>query len=183
MRCPLYLHGREADSFFELLGKAENDITASMGWVLSRSERFRTALLNDLRLGAVPHGTASVHLQESAATEGYTDIEIQSAGLHCIIEAKRGWNLPTEMQLAKYVGRFADMDQHLLLVISECSPDYAGTILSTIPVVPTPEHRSWQQIRHLAYHASRGAGIHERRLLREFADYLRKGHEHAGPGI
>ncbi len=34
---PLSLHGREVNSVFDLLGRNENDLTAALGFTLSRS--------------------------------------------------------------------------------------------------------------------------------------------------
>jgi hypothetical protein len=164
--CPLHLHGREVNTVFELLGHDENDLTASLGWALSRSERLRQAVLADL--GAGQQAVAGISLQESAETGGYTDIEIRG-------EATRGWHLPTTAQLHRYVPRFSDgPEQHLLLVISECSAQYAATRLPTAMPGATLLHRSWAQIRSLAGRAAHGALVHERRLLTEFDIYLRR---------
>jgi hypothetical protein len=171
--CPLHLHGREIASIFELLGHNENDLTASLGWVLSRSQRLRQELLHDI--GARDQTAASVSLQESADTGGYTDIEVRGEAIHCIVEAKKGWHLPTTAQLYRYVPRFSDgPEQHLLLVISECSAQYAATRLPTAMPGATLLHRSWAQIRSLVSRAARRAPLRERRLLAELDVYLRR---------
>jgi len=44
----LYLHQRQVQSVFNLLGEKENDITFSLGWALSRSPRFLCRFLGCL---------------------------------------------------------------------------------------------------------------------------------------
>jgi hypothetical protein len=41
------------------------------------------------------------------ADRGYTDIEIRCPELYVIVEAKRGWSLPSDAQRRRYVARFA----------------------------------------------------------------------------
>ena len=175
--CPVHLHRRAIDSVFELLGREERDITASLGWVLSRSENLRAMLLDDLRPGVGQRTIAGISLERFSKTGGYTDIEIRGDTVHCIVEAKRGWNLPTDVQLRKYICRLSDgPEEHMLLVISECSPEYAASQLHPPEALAgvTLLYRSWRQLHALADQAAGHAPPHERRLLAEFRDYLRK---------
>lgn len=102
-------------------------------------------------------------------------MEIRGEAALCIIEAKRGWHLPTDDQLSHYIPRFSDgPEAHVLLVISECSPEdaalYLRKTLSGVSVV----HRSWRQVHSLADCAVYRAPLHECRLLAEFRGYLRR---------
>lgn len=118
----LRLHGRDIQTVFDLLGDKENDITYSLGWALSQSDRLAHALLRDLFDGADPDELQAVRLQESVAGGGWTDIELESAALHVIIEAKRGWGLPEAEQLDRYAPSLHARDRNALAVFSEASP-------------------------------------------------------------
>ncbi len=171
----LYVRGRDREigSVFELSGYQEDDITASLGWALSRSPSLRRGLVRDLLPGAQHKTVASILLQEPAESGGYTDIEMRGDGLHCIVEAKRGWNLPGNDQLRTYATRLVGRaGQRALLVISECSREYAALALpDAVREVPLL-YRSWRQIDLLASDAAVHASLHERRLLAELKDYL-----------
>ena len=169
----LYLHQRRIGNVFSLLGAKENSITASIGWALARSPTFLRAFLKQV----VPDWTGNpelltVSLQEFARNSGITDIEVVSHELHLIVEAKRGWQLPSQGQLQKYLPRFAGSGDKVkrIITLSECSKQYAREyLLSELAGIP---------IRHLAWHnlavlCSSSAGSHaEKRLLAELKSYL-----------
>ena len=102
----LTLHGRPIATVFNLLGANEDDITYSLGWALSQSERLARAVLADVF--DTPAGEIdAVRLQEVIPGAGRIDVEIEAGDLHLIVEAKRGWNLPSSDQLELYAPRFA----------------------------------------------------------------------------
>jgi hypothetical protein len=170
----LLLHSRPVNSIFALLGEAENDITSSLGWALSRSPRlFRTFLRMALRRPHSYDPEALVFaLQEFRKHSGITDIEIRGSDLHLIVEAKSGWTLPSAHQLRKYVPRFGETKAktQLIVTMSECSQDYAReygvTAVRGVPV----RHISWTDL-HSASHISGGSHA-EKRLMQEFRSYL-----------
>src|SRR6266496_942160 len=149
----LRLHGRTIETVFELMGLSENAITFSLGWTLRQSPSLSTLLLKDVLPGAPPPPVNGIHLQEYAAQQGITDIEIEAGDVRVIVEAKRGWTLPTIDQLRQYAAR----EPRLIVVLSECSEDYASPRLAQqiggIPVI----HRSWRDIAKLT-RAARGRG-------------------------
>src|SRR3954463_8701454 len=100
----LRLHSQPVRTVFDLLGHKEDDITYSVGWGLSQSEAFAQSLLAEVFDGDVGDITA-VRLQETVVGAGRTDIEIESERAHLIVEAKRGWTVPTETQLRTYAER------------------------------------------------------------------------------
>lgn len=169
----LLLHNRPVESVFSLLGERENAITFSMGWVLSQSP---AVLKRFLQLAGVEwDGDFSqlvVVLQEFQHTSGITDVEIRGDGLHVIVEAKRGWSLPTEQQLRKYVPRFlkTTAKKRLIVTMSECSQDYAqhyqSAQVSGIPV----QHMSWSEMSCVCQ--TSGGSHAEKRLMLEFRNYL-----------
>jgi hypothetical protein len=169
----LYLHGREISTVFDLLGDRENDITFSIGWALSRCEPFLRAVLANLFPAAKYDAMTNVWLQQHSKSGGFTDIEIKGNNLHCIIEAKRGWSLPTEDQLWKYAKRIdKGVRWKALTVTSECSREYAAKYLpesiSGIPVL----YRDWKHIGMLAGRSRQSATHAGKRLLAEITNYL-----------
>ena len=158
---------------FALLGSAEDDMTRSTGWALARSPAFLAAVLARLAPGHAPGSAIGVRLQEGSEHGGYTDVEIETEQLFFIIEAKRGWTLPSRRQLELYAPRLALREKHGgLVVVSECSREYAVPRLPT-DVGGTPVlYASWEEIVHLAAAAAVSSGWVEKRLLAELGDYL-----------
>jgi hypothetical protein len=170
----LYLHDREIKTAFDLLGSDENDITFSLGWGLAQSDVFRARFFKDVFPQHDAGEVTSVHLQKHGNKHGgYTDIEIETATTHLIVEAKRWWNLPTEAQLKKYVPRFTKGKRSAIVVMAECERNLGKWKLppkvKTTPVI----YRSWQQVAQLLLQSA-GYGNHaEKRLLRELVTYLK----------
>jgi hypothetical protein len=174
----LRLHNRNVDSVFSLLGEKENDITYSLGWAFSRSPHFLQLFLGKILPPNLCFNIEDLEivLQEHKGEAGITDIEIREisgTNVHVIIEAKRGWSLPTLEQLEKYVPRFrnTNRDLYLIVTMSECSAEYART--SGLPEKANGiavKHVSWSEISSLC---SNGGGSHaEKRLMRELKNYL-----------
>jgi hypothetical protein len=163
---------------FDLLGRDENDMTGSLGWALSQSDSFMAALLHELGLPAGKADEAEVRLQQYEAGRGFTDIEIELPRKFCvIIEAKRGPNLPSRQQLMQYARRdqfrrYGSKSKRLV-VISECSPDYANTHLSgydALGASVTP--LSWQRTAAIAKKSARRAPHAEKMLISQLLAYL-----------
>lgn len=170
----LLLRNQPVPSVFSLLGQKENDITFSMGWALSQSPMLLRRFLQPmLRAGQQLALTDPVvALQEFQKDSGITDLEIRDGKLHIIIEAKRGWNLPSQEQLKKYVPRFRETKAEIPIIVtaSECSQEYAREYLPVevggIPI----RHMSWSEMSTLSGFSG---GTHaEKRLMQEFRNYL-----------
>jgi hypothetical protein len=43
----LYLHNKQVESLFQLLGQDENDITYSVGWAMHKSPAFLSEFLKE----------------------------------------------------------------------------------------------------------------------------------------
>ncbi len=175
----LYLHGRQIDSIFQLLGEDENDISYGVAWSLANCPSFLDVFLKSQVKRNCLSQDVIIRLQHSQKKGGITDIEIESPGsFYVIIEAKKGWQLPGKVQLQKYANRHAfkrsQAPLKLILALSECGPDYAKANLevcevSGIPVKPI----SWKDIAELADRA-RSVGSHsEKHVLDELLIYLR----------
>lgn len=168
----LILHGREVGTVFGLLGSKENAITYSFGWAISRSDAFLRRFLRAILPGRVGAAKA-VYLQEHATDGGFTDIEVVTEGAHVIVEAKRGWNLPSKAQLAKYARRLSDRrGTKRLVVLSECTRDYAidaglPRTVNRVPVTYVP----WDKVYGLAASTCVRKRA-ERFVLSEFRTYL-----------
>jgi hypothetical protein len=168
----LSLHGREVHTVFDLLGDKENDITYSLGWALAGSDQLAHGLLGAI-FRAKPGEVRAVRLQEFVPGGGFTDIEIETARTHLIIEAKRGWTLPTEEQLTQYAPRLRGVASSAILVLSECSREYARPRLPKKVKGIRVDYLSWADLTGLAEKAAGQGGLNERRLLNELVRYLR----------
>jgi len=115
----------------------------------------------------------SVRLQHHETNQGYTDIEIIGRDIHLIVEAKRGWSLPSLAQLRKYARRIErEREHHRLIVLAECSPDYGRRHLprdvSGVPLT----YISWKQIYRMSQNRSRKT-LKEKWLIAELQGYLK----------
>lgn len=132
-----------------------------------------STLLTDVFVGPTGAPT-SVALQHFGADGGYTDIDVAAESGRLIVEAKRGWVLPSDAQLERYIGRFEQRVQSELLVLTECSNEFAAhrglpATIGDVPVV----HRSWRWLVALVREVLDRARGDERRLLAELLRYLR----------
>lgn len=174
MDIPLFLHGREMHSIFELLGTKENDITYSIGWALAQSPQFRQALVRTLFPSHDELRIDTVQLQERSGNTGITDVELTGSDIHVIIEAKRGWSLPGDAQLKLYAPRLRSSGRpHTALVsMSECSSEYAALQLSKQIDGITVQHLPWKDVAALT-RVKRGTHA-EKRLLKELGVYFER---------
>jgi hypothetical protein len=169
----LTLHGRAVRTVFDLLGKKENDLTYSLGWGLAQSESLVQRLLSDVFPGEAPGDVQALRLQEFIPGGGFTDIEVETDRLAMIVEAKVGWSLPNRKQLEKYAPRLREAEIGRILVVSECTPEFAAPPRLPAEVAGVPvEYRSWRQIVRLAESCATSAHT-EKRILRELSTYLR----------
>ncbi|MFB3107108.1 MAG: hypothetical protein ACE1ZA_19600, partial [Pseudomonadales bacterium] len=175
----LRLFGAEPTSVYGILGTDENSATFALGWVLDRSPAFAAALVNDLLgIRGIEHENLVIELQRHGSDRGFTDIEIICRNkYHIIIEAKRGWTLPSDIQLQKYSRRLSKDGQcgATIVSMSAASGEYATNRLPKevlgIPLV----HRSWADVRQIALEAHRTTRSFEQKLwIRELAEHLKE---------
>ena len=173
MNAELVLHGRPIASVFELLGTKENDITFSLGWALAQSPSLRSAIMRAVFPGQDVH-IDRVALQERSSGSGITDIELTGPEAHVIIEAKRGWQVPTKEQLALYSPRLKTGGRPLraLVAMSECTPEFASLHMERrvegIPII----HVGWRELARLA-HGKHGTHA-DKRLLAQLRAYFQR---------
>lgn len=168
----LSLHGKGVGTVFDLLGAKENDITKALGWALARSPCLVSQLV-ETTLGVEAGEILGIRLQEFVEAGGITDIEVDTENAQLVIEAKRGWTLPAASQLELYAPRLKSASG-AVVSMSECSVEWAKPRLPQavgdgIPVV----HLSWKEIHDAVEAVAGESGQNEKRLLREFARYLR----------
>lgn len=169
---PLIRHGRDVTSVFDLLGRRENDLTAALAFTMANSAWLLDLVLR--RLGVPLSGEGTVLRLEERDELGRTDLEIDTGTHLVIIEAKRGWLLPEEIQFEQYVHRVAERDSGCLVSLSAASAEWARQMLpgevGGVPLV----HYPWDLVREDLLAAREQARGGERAWLNEFGEYLRK---------
>ncbi|MFD1948593.1 hypothetical protein [Nocardioides aestuarii] len=163
------------DTVFDLLGAHEPALTGALGWTLGRSPTLMSEVLTRLGLPHDDPQAVAVHL-ETADAAGRTDIELRTPTAHVIIEAKQGWIVPGEVQLAAYAPRLqASADTGLdtrLVTLSDSTASWAHYVLPAAVAGVPVTHWSWDDIRaHIstARHRIRGT---ERLWLDQLEDYM-----------
>ncbi len=179
---PLYLHNNQIKTLFELLGNNENDMTKSLGWTLANSKRLRTEFAKQLKLVQGFSENIQIRLQYRSNQSGVTDIEVFDFENHhhVIIEAKRGFSVPSREQLELYAQRMNDNKGHatrnLMVVLAESDHQELWLSLQIpksvcgIPVIGI----SWRQFQEMAILGLSDANNAEKRLLTQLIEYLRK---------
>ena len=166
-------HGREVTSVFDLLGAGENALTAALGFTLARSPLLLTRLASRLLPGA-PAGCRFDLRMEVRDELGRTDLEIEGDGRLAVVEAKRGWLLPTTRQLAAYAPRVIAAGGGVLATLSNASPQWAAHVLpEQVAGVPV-RHLPWTLVREDLTAARTQARGEQRHWLDEMHEYLRR---------
>lgn len=172
-------YGKEIHSIFQLLGDKENDITLSMSWALVKCTEFLKALIISITGTAPPNDDISILNQRYDANAGITDIEITDfQTFHIIIEAKRGWILPSADQLTKYSLRSdfqnAPYGNKYIVTMSECTQSYAAAHLPFREINKIPvKHLSYREVYQLAKTVRSVSNNEQKHLLDEFCEYLK----------
>lgn len=138
-------YGRPVVSVFDLLGRSEVDLTAALGWTLRQSPELLALLRKRLDAPGSPD-EARVDL-EVADEQGRTDLEIANDHATVVVEAKKGWLVPGETQLAKYVPRLSGAPAPILVSLSDSSADWASTQLDTNIQGVRVRHLPWDSVR------------------------------------
>lgn len=174
----LVLHGKPVGTVFDLLGRTENDMTYALGWGLTRSAKVLEGFAGRVAPGTRLVEPVVVELQEHDALDGgFTDVEVLTADLHVIVEAKRGWGPPGEAQLRRYEARFGRAGRPIqsLVVLTQNGAESVvrHQIGEWAPAPPIKAHVvGWSDVVRLIRAAGRGGPLAERRLAKELADYL-----------
>ncbi len=162
-------YGRDMRSVFDLLGRGEVDLTAALAWTLTHSPALMSALWQRLGLPGEPERADL----EVTGNEGRTDLEIVGTEASAIVEAKKGWLVPGETQLSKYINHFTGGGERLFVTLSDSDPAWAAThLVDRIAGIPV-RHLSWAQVRSDIATARASTRIStERHWLHEMNTYL-----------
>jgi hypothetical protein len=160
----LICSGRDVHTVFDLPGDKENDMTFSLGWVLSRSERFLAALLEDLTGQAFDNvADALVGLQTGRVEFGITDVEVE-------LRKDTG-----AAQLQKYAATLSKTitNERLLVALTNATPAYATSALPILRIQSVNLlHRSWREIKAIAELSISHETNANKRWLGAFITYL-----------
>jgi hypothetical protein len=165
-------HGRAVQSVFDLLGWRENDLTAALGFTLAKSPKLLASVIG---LAGLPTDPVSLRL-ETRGHDGRTDLELEAPTWLAVVEAKRGWNLPTTAQLRRYAKRVTNHGSGALITLSDCSQAWATGgrgLPRAVDGVPV-KHVPWSAIQDALRKDIGGARGVERHWLDEFASYIRR---------
>ena len=163
-------HARRIESVFDLLGTQENDLTAALGFALARAPTFADHFVKSLG----GKGRAAAIDMEVRDDLGRTDLEVQTGAELFVIEAKRGWHLPSEEQLRSYAPRVSRRGEGALVTLSDCSADWAGAHLPAEVDGVEVRHLPWSVVRADLLRARRATRGAERFWLTELDDYLKR---------
>ncbi|KAA1375980.1 hypothetical protein [Aeromicrobium fastidiosum] len=163
-------YGKPVPSVFDLLGRGEVDLTAALAWTLRQSPALLAAFWD--RVDAPGSATDAVIDLEVADDQGRTDLEIANEHATVVVEAKKGWLVPGEAQLSKYVPRLKDSPHPLLVSLSDSSAEWAATQLgASIGGIPV-RHIPWDAVRTDLRAISKSARGIERHWVTELINYL-----------
>ena len=175
----LISYGYDVNSIFQLLGEKENDITLSLSWALKKCPEFLKLIVEAITDIAIKTQEVTIYNQKYDAETGITDIEItDNKNIYVIIEAKKGWILPSKEQIEKYSLRKDFIESNAktkrIVTLSECTEDYANIFLPSKNINNIPvSHISWATIYSLAKTARHDSNNESKHLLDEFCEYLR----------
>lgn len=165
-------YGSDIATVFDLLGHKEVDLTAALGWTLSQSPVLLDALTRELGFNLSPN-EVTVAL-EAADDEGRTDIDLTASTVKIVIEAKQGWLVPGEEQLAKYRRRFDGFVNGLLVSMSDSSEVWATDQLPrAVDGIPV-RHVAWDTVRAAVKSSRSVTRGRERFWLEELEIYMGK---------
>lgn len=177
----LYIYNDKVESIFQLLGQKENDISYSVGYAFANCSHFLKSFLKLANVAtSFEPEKVRIQLQTHEKDKGFTDFEIVHEGeFHFIIEAKRGWNFPTDDQLSKYANRLSFKKSTAkmkgIIIFNESTPsftlaNFGKTFINGIPVHVI----SWNTIQQLTRSAIKIGKDTENRFLKELNKYLEK---------
>ena len=170
----------DVSSVFQLLGENEDNISYSVAWLLSKSETLLNLLLTQL-FGDIYFDIENtvIYLQKAEGRNGRTDIEItDNDNFHIIIEAKKGWTLPSYDQLEKYSRRESfnvnkTVRHKAIVTLTECTHDYINLYFEYKEIYGVEvKHLNWKDIYNFTKKATLTKKHSEKRWIAELKQYL-----------
>lgn len=170
-------YNQSVTNIFELIGSNEDDLTASLGWCLTKCPEFLKAFGGHLSIEALAH-SHSIDLQVSDKS-GRTDIEIWApAEAAAIVEAKVGFTLPSLGQLEKYALREKFQDDPARIKAIIVISDYEAEVARKLSHAPHKiagidiKYIAWRDLLPLIEVAVTDSKLAQKNLLRQFSNYL-----------
>ena len=177
LQSSLFIHDEEVTSVFQTLGTNENDLSYSLGYVLSKSPNLLKKVIRKVYAKKIKFQDIVIKLQENGEDNGYTDFEICVDNKFLfVIEAKRGWILPSIKQLKRYLKRFRGFSnkKRAFIVLSDCKKEYFDSVYKD-SIYNTPiKSIAWADIISLITEVYPSASDNEKFFLRELEKYLRE---------
>lgn len=174
----LTVHGSDTANVFRLLGADENSATFALGWVLNQSVHMRRLTVGAIFGKPLDVDECVITLQKHHLDGGYTDLEAQVANQwHFVLEAKRGWDVPSTRQLARYSPRLKSTQASVqrLITVSAADSTFAAKHLPRQVDGISVSHFSWTDIARFARKAQALAGAFDEKLwLRQLVQHLRE---------
>ncbi len=170
--------GSSITSVFQLIGTLENDISKSVAWALCQCPVFAKKVFDELFVIDCDPDKIQIKYQVAEKDKGITDLEITDDELfYAIIEAKRGWILPSADQLLLYYDRSAFRKSlaknKAIITMSECSAEYAEAYLPLKEIEDIPiRHLPWKRLYKLANESVSVSNNAQKRLLAELMEYF-----------
>jgi DNA-binding transcriptional regulator YiaG len=165
-----------SSSVFGLARSDENSATFALGWVLKESPSFRSIFVETIFDIDFDTRSCAISLQRHDEDRGFTDLEIQSASaFHVILEAKKGWTVPSSEQFGRYIPRLVESaaTSKKLVSVSAAKQYFAALSLPSRLDGFEIVHFSWHELQRLATDAlSNTRKLEERLWLREFVKHL-----------
>jgi len=165
------------NSLFNLLGDKENDITFSLAWFFSKNEKFLSWFLKEVIGDSIKYQKVDINLQKyDEKYGGYTDIEIVvDNDWFIIVEAKKGWNLPTKRQIRKYMKRKKHYPSFrtLFVVLSDCDQEYAIKEVKKYQLKAKVISVSWEKLFLKLNRIRELSNNYQKQLINELEKYLK----------
>lgn len=173
----LFRNGRPVSTVFDLLGSNENDMTASLAFVMASSRFFTDRLVKAIQgTRSLPEQEPEVHIQTFSKSLGITDIELSCGNeFVAILEAKRNASLPGNDQLVRYskIIQRRTAEKRFLVTVSSATDDFARMRFPEMAIDGIPlVHLTWRHIHRLACDSIRQETNANKHLLQRFVTYL-----------
>jgi hypothetical protein len=175
-----YIYGRKTNNIFDLLGTKENDISKAIGLSFSKAPQFLQLYLEHIGIKVNTLNGLKIKLQEYEEDKGFTDFEIeQEDEFIVIVEAKKGWNFPSQNQLDKYTSRLKFINFRAktkkIVIFTESKKEFTKThFLIEHSNSFDIEITSYKELWEIAKKAKIKSNNYEKRFLEDLLIYLEK---------
>jgi hypothetical protein len=173
---PLTKHYAVVPTLFHLLGKNEVDVTAALGFALSRAPNFAKQVLATVGIDEAP---TEVRLEQRTDLLGRTDVEIQAGTWLVILEAKLGFAEPSVDQIERYARILEDKRasgqalKTAIITTTGWLDDLAERRLIPHVLGSPVRHVSWRSLAALGAHARATESRDGKGVLDDFEVFLR----------